>query len=188
MEPMRDRITKSLREHSESAVFGQAPTRQIVAAGNRLRRRRTALVGAASVAAVVAIAGMGWAVGETQILGDGGDASPAGAPTSAAASPPSSDTTTEESRRSASASDSDGSATTAPPVGVELTPCGDLPRFDADPIDDYTIDAHNEILTFSFHTDSGVRTVNIAYGSDRACREHPDVNQVLTFLERLGSL
>jgi hypothetical protein len=177
MEPTRDRLAESLREHSEKPSFGEAPTRQILAAGHRLRRRRAAMISGVSVAAVVAIAGTGWALGETQLSGGGGTAVPVDTPTSAAASSPNSD-----------ASDPETAATTAPPAGVGLTSCGDLPRFDADSVDDYTVDAQNGIVTFGLPTDSGVRTVNVAYRSDRECRDHPDVSRILTLLERLGSL
>lgn len=185
MEPTRDRITKTLRDHSADVEFGQAPVPQILAAGHRLRRRRVALTSAASVAAVVAIAGIGWALGEAQLSGDGDTAVPAEAPTSAVQSSRTSEASTDGD---GSASESEGSATPAPPAGVELTACADIPRFPSDSIDDYTVDAESGILTFGYPTDTDERMVNIAYERDEGCRDHPDVSRLITLLEGLGAL
>lgn len=171
MNPPSEPIEAALRDHVDHRQFTTPPVDAILTRGRRLRRRRAVLSAAAGVAAVALVGGLGWTVAQS----DGGGAAPAGAPKPAASA---------HGEPSQLTDIPTGTPNQSPPAGVALTPCFEIPRItDPGSIDDFTVDAENGILTFTFPTTQGERTVDIAYERDRACRRHPDVRELIKRVE-----
>lgn len=167
-EPLQP-IEAALCDHIENRQFGAPPVDAILARGGRLRRRRAMLSATAGVVAVALVGGLGWTA--VSLPGDGGDALPVGTPKPSASGGEKSPEPTDTPQ---------ATPDQWPPAGVTLTPCAEIPRI-ADPgaIDDFTIDVENGILTFTFATAQGERTVDIAYVRDPQCRRHSDVRGLI---------
>lgn len=172
MNEPRQPIGAALRDQIDNRQFGAPPVDAILARGGRLRRRRAMLTATAAVAAVTLVGGLGWTAMSPQEGGSG--VSPAGAPKPSAS----------EGKEPAETDTPTGTPDQWPPTGAALTPCADIPRI-AEPgaIDDFTVDVENGILTFTFPTGKGERTVDIAYERDPECRRHPDVRELIKRVE-----
>lgn len=171
----RHPIAASLRDNTENLEFGTPPVDEIVTRGRRARRGRVLLTATTGIAAVTLAGGIGWAAVSLPGGNGSGDAPYAESPKPSVRGDEGSPGPTETSEASPSP---------WPPAGVTLTPCDEIPRL-AEPgaIDDFTVDVQHGILTFTFPTAQGERTVDIAYERDQQCRRHPDVRRLLERVE-----